>query len=114
MATSGLFPVLGVLSPAQLTANTDNYAPTGIVNANCLRLSTDASRNLTGINAWKDGRLCFIFNVGTNDLVLVNDATSTAANRFLLGANVTLNANEGIGLWYDATSSRFRAFGVHN
>ncbi len=39
----------GVISPAQITADTDNYAPAGGASAVRWRLSTDASRNLTGI-----------------------------------------------------------------
>jgi hypothetical protein len=40
--------------------------------------------------------------------VLKNDVTSTAANRFLLGADLTIGTNEGVVLWYDTTSSRWR------
>lgn len=108
------FRMSTVLSPAQLTANTDNYAPTGIDTACALRLSTDASRNLTGISATASiGRILYLMNIGAQDLVLVNDATSTAANRFLLGANITVGANEGVTLMYDATSSRWRCVGKH-
>lgn len=103
------------LSPAQITANTDNYAPTGWnAYGKVLRLTTDASRNLTGLQGGYDGREAEIYNVGAQDLVLMDDVTSTAANRFKLGANVTLNANEGIRLRYDATSSRWRSAGRHN
>jgi hypothetical protein len=102
-----------VISPAQLTANTDNYNPTGLATARTLRLSTDASRNLTGIVPPGPGAVRRILNVGAQDLVLINDATSTAANRFLLGANVTLGADEGCDLWYDTASSRWRMSGKH-
>lgn len=115
----GAFYTGAVLSPAQLTANTDNYAPTGIQSAAVLRLSTDASRNLTGIvptnsagNAFS-GRRLTIINVGAQNLVLVNNATSTEANRFLMNANLTLNANEAVELMYDAVSSRWRCVGEH-
>lgn len=102
------------LSPAQITANTDNYNPTGLATTRVLRLSTDASRNLTGIAGGVAGRRLTVLNVGAQDLVLMNDVTSTAANRLLLGADVTLGANESIELWYDSTSSRWRATGRHN
>lgn len=99
----------GVISPAQITSNTDNYAPTGFSTASTLRLSTDASRNLTGIAAGADGRIIVVHNVGAQSLVLKNDVTSTAANRFFLGADITLTADTSITLRYDGTSSRWRA-----
>ena len=39
------------ISPSQLTANTDDWAPSGLSGADIIRASTDASRNLTGITA---------------------------------------------------------------
>lgn len=101
----------GDLSPAQLTANTDNYAPTGIQGAHILRLSTDASRDLTGIAGgvtMVDGRELTIVNIGAQNLVLKNDVTSTAANRFLLGADVTVTPEQAVRIIYDGTSSRWR------
>ena len=102
------------LTTTQLTANADNYNPTGLEIAGTLRMSSDASRDLTGIVGGFAGRRLVVCNVGAQNLVLKNDATSTAANRFLLGADVTLGPEESISLWYDATSSRWRATGRHN
>lgn len=110
---TGTTTITGVISPAQIVADTDNYAPTGLSTASVLRLSTDASRNLTGITGGASGRVLIVLNVGAQDLVLKNDVTSTAANRFKLGADVTLNGDEGITLWYDNTSTRWRAIGKH-
>ena len=99
-----------VISPAQLTANTDNWNPTGLSTASTIRLSTDASRNITGLVAQAAGTEITLCNVGAQDTVLVHDATSTAANRFLCpgSANFTLNANDSVRIWYDTTSSRWR------
>lgn len=99
-----------VISPAQITANTDNYAPTGFASAKVLRLSTDASRNITGIAGGSAGRRITICNVGAQNLVFIHNATSTAANQFLCPSSgaFTLNANDAIDLWYDGTSSRWR------
>jgi hypothetical protein len=98
------------VTPAQIVANTDNYAPTGLGHNLTFRLSTDASRNLTGIVAQAGGTRMRLMNVGSFDLVLVHDATSTAANRFLCpgSANKTLNANDSVDIEYDSTSSRWR------
>lgn len=105
---------INVVSPAQIVANTDNWAVTGITTAAIIRANTDASRNLTGIASPTSGQMLRLINVGAQDLVLVHDATSTAANRFLLpnSANLTLNPNDSVSLWYDNTSSRWRALGV--
>jgi hypothetical protein len=103
------------LAPAQITANQDNYSPTNLYKTSVLRLTTDASRDITGIVPGPagrvDGRILFIYNVGGFNIVLKNDVTSTAANRFLFPADITLAPNEGIGLMYDSTSSRWRCFG---
>lgn len=100
-----------IVTPAQLTANTNDYNPTGLGSARMLRLSTDAARNLTGIVA-QSVTVLSICNVGAFNLVLVHDATSTAANRFLLPGNVnlTLPPNGGTQLIYDGTSLRWRTF----
>lgn len=112
--TYGAVTHAGTLSPAQITANQDNYAPTDHATTYRFRLSTDASRNLTGLQGGASGREVVIANVGSFDLVLVHDATSTAANRFLCpnSANLTLNPNDSVRCWYDATSSRWRVIGV--
>ena len=65
------------ISPSQLTANTDDWAPTGLSGADIIRASTDASRNLTGISAPSAIRALILENVGSNDLVLIHNATST-------------------------------------
>jgi hypothetical protein len=80
--------------------------------ATVLRLSTDASRNITGIAGGVSGRILKLINVGTNPIVLKNaDANSTAANRFDMGADVTLAAKQAINLWYDTTDSRWKSTG---
>lgn len=96
-----------VSSPAQITGNQNDYAVGQMVQV--LRLSTDASRNVTGITNGFKGRVMEAFNVGSFDLVLTNeDAASAAANRLALGASLTIGPGEGATLWYDSTSSRWR------
>ena len=105
----------GVITPTQLSANTNDWAPTGFSTCSVIRASTDASRNVTGLAGGTDGRLIWLFNVGTNSLVLkTDDASSTAANRLVLGSDRTLAAGDGISLWYDGTSSRWRTAAVYS
>ena len=109
---SGDFALPGDITPSQITANTNDYAPTGLSTATVLRLDTDASRNLTGLTGGADGRIIIIDNIGSFDLVLTDeDAASTAANRFALAGNATVPAGGTIALKYDSTASRWRAFG---
>lgn len=99
-------------SPAQITANQNNYNPGGL--GHLQRWNSDASRNVTGMTfttAQVDGQEHVICNVGAQDIVLTNeDAASTAANRFLnmSGANITLSANNCAFSIYDNTTARWR------
>lgn len=99
------------LTPTQITTDQNNYAP-GV--ARYYRLSTDASRTLTGLAVSQvGGQECWILNAGSNPVVLSNqNGSSTAANRFLTntGADITLAANEVAMLVYDSTTSRWRVW----
>lgn len=100
----------GVITPSQITANQNDYTPSGFSTATALRLSSDASRTITGLSGGALGRIVIIHNVGSNDIILANEsASSTAANRFALGADATIAANTSTTLRYDGTSSRWRA-----
>lgn len=111
----GALGISFVTTPAQITANQNDYSPTNVDLSGVLRLSSDASRNITGIQTPNIiGRLLILSNVGTQNIVLTNeDAASTAAYRFAIGANITIGANKSVTLQYDATSSRWRAIGVY-
>jgi hypothetical protein len=99
----------GDISPSQITADQHDYNPAGLAQAAVLRLSTDASRNVTGLAGGADGRIAAIVNAGTNAIVLKDANTgSSAANRFSFGADVTLAAKQCAVLWYDATDSRWK------
>jgi hypothetical protein len=103
----------GVLTPAQITANQNDYTGGGCTAVTALRVSTDASRNVTGLSCGQtEGRLITLHNVGSNDLVLLdNSVSSTAANRFALGSDLTLTGGQGVTFRYDDTSDRWRPIG---
>lgn len=108
--TQGALIFSGDISPSQITANQSDYAPSGFSTASTLRLSSDASRNITGLAGGADGRVIILHNVGAQNIVLINqDSGSTAANRFLLGGDVTLAADASLSLRYDSTTQRWRA-----
>lgn len=103
----------GVITPAQIAANQNDYAPSQGGNTFALvsivRLSSDASRNITGMVDVRDGVEKVLLNIGTNPIVLKNaDAGSTAANRFDFGTDVTLAAKQSAVIRYDATDSRWK------
>lgn len=91
---------------AQITANTNDYA---IGSGTTFRLSSDASRNITGLTGGYDGKIIIIRNVGANDIVFVHNAGSAVANRFDMsgGLSITISANHSITFQYDATSAKW-------
>jgi len=98
------------ISPSTITADVNNYNPTGLSTAVVLRLASDASRNITGLSGGRDGRVIIFHNVGSNNIVIVDESSSsTAANRFALSGNITLSADQSAKFQYDSTSSRWRA-----
>ncbi len=107
----------GVISPAQLAANTNDWSPTGLSGATIIRLSFDTNgRLLTGLTGGADGRIVILENISSSvAYYIVHDsASSTAANRFFIPgaiADATVNVSpiQSILLVYDGTSSRWRA-----
>ena len=76
----------GVIAPAQITANQNDYSPTGAAAASVLQLSSDASRSISGLAGGAEGRVVSIINVGSQPITLLDEsASSAAANRFTLG-----------------------------
>ena len=107
---SGFF-LTGDISPSQITTDQNDYNPTGLSASSVLRLSSDASRDVTGLSGGSDGRIVAIVNAGTNNIVLKDSSTSSsAANRFAFGADITLGAKQSAIAWYDATDSRWKLF----
>jgi hypothetical protein len=99
------------VSPTAITSNQNNYDLGG--QGLFVRLSSDASRNVTGLLATTvvDGQTHYIWNVGAQDIVLVNQsASSSAANRFLTstGADLTITAGKCALVQYDLTTAGWR------
>lgn len=99
----------GVLAPAQLTADQNDYAPTGLSLTNNLRLSSDRPyRAITGIAGGHEGRQLGLENTGSHPILLRTEHTgSAAANRMTLGIDLILWPGDEINLAYDATVSRW-------
>src|SRR3954447_13757840 len=99
----------GVISPPQITANQNDYNPAGGATALVLQLSSDASRNITGLAGGAEGRLVSLINIGGQAIVLADESSSSsAANRFTLGASLAVAAKQAALLRYDGTAARWR------
>jgi hypothetical protein len=103
----------GTLSPAQITANQNDYAPTGAVDADIWRLTSDQARRITGIGGGYDGREIELHNVNTAEdgIIIVNhegDTTSSAANRLAAQRDLVLFPNDIARLRYDGAATRWR------
>jgi len=106
----------------QITADQNDYNPTGLADADVLRLTSDALRSITGIVAPTvnaHGRKLTLINANTAfDIRLPQSNSSAAANRFdtpstyELGDStvswMTLRPGDIVDLIYDATSSRWK------
>lgn len=102
-----------VIAPTALSADQNNYTPTGWATSNLVRLSTNSgtTRTLTGAAAGTAGELKWLVNLGPGSISLDAASTSsTAANRWLhvSGTTFTISVNGVCGILYDADSSRWR------
>jgi hypothetical protein len=95
----------------QITADQNNY---DIETSEALRISSDASRTITGFNGGSSGRVLRLYNVGANDIIIAHqNVSSTAANRVITtaGSDFTLSQDTAMYLEYDATTLRWRQLG---
>ena len=82
-ATMGAaFSLSGILTPAQITSNQNDYNPTGLSASNTLRLNSDAARDVTGLSGGSSGRLMLVCNVGANPITLRDESGSSSAATF--------------------------------
>lgn len=111
VSASGSWARSGDITPPQITANQNDYNPTGLSTASVLRLTSDASRNITSLAGGADGRIITLINVGSFPIVIKDEdgATGTAANRFSLTGDITLNTAQAATFIYDATNARWWA-----
>jgi hypothetical protein len=102
---------LTIVTPSTVTADQNNYNPTGLSTAQVLRVATDASRTITGIVAQTGGRRLIIANAGAQNIVLAHQSgSSSSANRIncLGAANLTVGVAESVELFYDDVSGFWR------
>lgn len=100
-----------VESPAEITANQNNYEPGA--GKDIFRLTANAARNITGIVARNDGDAILLINVDSTDAITLKHASadSTDVNRILVPweSDYIMSAKGGAALLvYDGTTDRWR------
>lgn len=101
---------LGALGTVeQITANQNDYS--GVLTTwGGARLWSDAARDITGITGGWNSRTLALHNAGAYAITLKDEsASSTAANRFALTADIVMQPDSVVMLQYDATATRWRA-----
>jgi hypothetical protein len=101
-----------VISPAALSANTNDWAPTGLRSCSRIRLTATTPINLTGLLAQEDGAMVELECLGGSSAITIKSASgsSSAANRFAVGGtDIALTAGYVVMFVYDATTQVWRA-----
>lgn len=109
LSLGGALARTNVVTPATITADQNDYAPTGHAAAAALALATDDWRVITGLAGGASGRHLLINNTGSNPIILSHaNAGSTAANRFAFGGvSLFLLPGDVCELRYSAALSRW-------
>lgn len=95
------------LSPTSFSTSQNNYNPSNLATATCLRLNVTGVCSLTGLAGGAAGREITLENIGTATLqVPALSGSSSATNQFANTFN--LAPGQSIGLRYDATASLWR------
>jgi hypothetical protein len=105
------YSTAATITPSQITANQDDYNPTGLSTASVVRLSSNSSIFINGIvKSGSHNAQLTLINVGSFNIQLPDQAgTSTAAYRFALSsATYLLKPGASCVLLYDTTASRWR------
>lgn len=105
-----LFTVNGVITPAGLSGNVDDYDPDDYDNTTTvIRQDTnDEGYQITGLVGGYEGRIITIHNLSDlYTIILLAEVGSIAENRFK--SNLRLSPNSSATLRYDGISERWRS-----
>jgi hypothetical protein len=99
-----------VISPSQLTADQDDYNPTGWAAATVVRLDGDSGmRAITSMAAGHSGEIKTLVNVGSYPIYFPGEhPDGTAANRISTEKDIFLYPKKSLQIYYDGTSTRWR------
>jgi len=106
---------LGVtITDTSISADKNDYSPTGWSGADFVRLLASAPHNITGLDANVTHLKKLVTNVGSNALTFKhNSVSSSGNNRFDLasGVDYVLNPGACVLVVYDAISLKWRKVG---
>lgn len=108
--TSGGAPSV-IISPTSLSANQNNYAPTGFDTSTIVRLTSSTGVIISGFTSTVSVLQKKLINVGTNAITLSHqDAGSSTTNRTIVpgGSSITMLADDSIDIFYDSVTTRWR------
>lgn len=101
----------GIIEPAALSSDQNDWAPTGVATASTIRASASATGvDITGILApVTDGSIKILENVGSFAFNLSpQSSASAAANRFAIAKPITVSPNSSVAIKYDLGDARWR------
>ena len=102
----------GNVTSAAIAANTNDWNP-GITAIYQVRTSANTdgniNYNITGLDGGVNNQIVTLQNVGIGALILKNrDSGSSSENQFALPDDIRLDGRQGIQLYYDGNSSKWR------
>lgn len=102
----------GDISPAALSANTNDWVPTGWATNAVIKLSSTGAINITGFSATTDGDYKVLQNVGSYTVSLVFESSSSAVANRITGASFPLSyallPGQSVAMMYDGNATRWR------
>lgn len=103
----------GIITPAALTANANDYNPPGFSTCNIVKQDATANRQVTGFEAQPHGFTFTFLNSSGSSLTIPNlSASSTVNNRVVTpnAANLVIRQGSSAQLWYDGVSLVWRIY----
>lgn len=102
-----------IVTTAALSADEDDWNPTGLAPGALLRIDPGAfNRTITGIDStgFNNGDILYLSNVSTTKTINLSneDGDSDADNRFRFSASLVMKASMGATLFYDGAEDRFK------
>lgn len=103
------FAFTGVITPTQLTADTNDWNPTNLATASVIRIDVSKEIAITGIQGGSSGRILNLYNITDFPIIFVEESTAaTAAYRFTTTGDFILFPGQKTTIMYDGTTSRWR------
>lgn len=107
----------GAVNPPQAMSTTtdpaDTYSDYSLPETRYHRLDFGGNTTIEGFGPKADGYEMFLINVSSHTVTIKHDGSNeSAVSKVLIntGSDITLQPNDGVGIVYDGTSQRWRAF----